>query len=477
MTTRAPAAPRDPAGQDRRTGHAAVRIALRPGTTIDPFALAGPDGTVLADGSRVLVGLGRALTLELPGGLADDRAVDDAMSTLASIDCDDRLPVGVAGTGHAVVAFGALPFDRSATTFLVVPELTYGREADGTEWVTVVDAAGSALPDPDDPGAEPSLRARLVERADGNRPAAGTADGAPGAPVVVPQGDDDAFVTSVAAALDAIERNELVKVVLARAVDVRFDRPVDVPALLRRWAVLEPSCTVFSVATADGQFLGASPELLVERDAGKVRSRPLAGTTDRAPRADGGLPTALLDSAKDGEEHRLVVEAIRDALSPVTTWLHVPDRPELVHLHSITHLGTSLEGDLRPGVDGSVPTALHLVARLHPTPAVGGVPQAAAAQWIDRLEPTPRGTYAGPVGWVDGAGDGRWMVGIRAVTVAGPDVRMTAGVGIVAGSEPRTELGETRLKFRAVYDALAPGRSFDTAAPTERSRRNGPPPR
>jgi menaquinone-specific isochorismate synthase len=381
---------------------------------------------------------------------------------LAAIACDDRLPPGNHSTGHAVVAFAALPFDRSAAASLVVPELTYARESDGSEWVTVVGAVGTALPDPDDPRAAGSLRTLLVDRSGGTRPAE---DGS-GTPVVVPRGDDDGFERSVATAVGAIGRLELVKVVLARTVDVRLDHPVDVPALLGRWASLEPSCTVFSVATADGQFVGASPELLVEREAERVRSRPLAGTTDRVHDADGGLPAVLLESAKDGEEHRLVVDAIRHALAPVTESLHVPDRPELVHLHSITHLGTSIDGILRPGPDGAVPTALHLVARLHPTPAVGGVPRDVASELIGRLEPTPRGTYAGPVGWVDGSGDGRWMIGIRAMTVTGNEIRMTAGVGIVAGSDPHTELQETRLKFQAVYDALAPGHHFDTAAPT-----------
>jgi menaquinone-specific isochorismate synthase len=439
-----------------------VRVALPAGAAVDPYALAGATGTVLVDGDRVMVGLGRALTIELPGGLADGPAVDAAVAALAGVDCVDRLPAGVRAPGHAVVAFGALPFDRTAPASLVVPELTYVRERDGTEWVTAVDPAGTTLPDPDDPEASGTLRDRLVERAGTCRPA----DSGSGAPVVVPLGADADFERSVATAVDAIDRHELVKVVLARAVDVRVDVDVDVTALLRRWAALEPSCTVFSVATSAGQFVGASPELLVERVADQVRSRPLAGTTDRVHDVGGGLPAALLESAKDGEEHRLVVDAIRDELAPVTTALRVPDRPELVHLHSITHLGTSLVGTLRPGPDGTVPTALHLVARLHPTPAVGGVPRAAATELIDRLEPTPRGTYAGPVGWVDGAGDGRWMVGIRAMTVDGRAVRMTAGVGIVAGSDPHTELLETRLKFRAVYDALAPGYHFDTAAPT-----------
>jgi isochorismate synthase len=309
-----------------------------------------------------------------------------------------------------------------------------------------------------------ALRDRLAERARTHL------DGSPGPGVlrIEPRSSDDDFLRSVAGAVGAIERRDLAKVVLARSVDIHFDHDVDVAALLGRWAAIEPSCIVFSVPTPAGQFVGASPELLVERDGTHFRSMPLAGTTDRFHGAGSGLPPALLDSAKDGEEHRLVVESIRDVLAPVSAVLHVPDRPELVHLHTITHLGSTIDGTLRPSLDGRVPSALHLAALLHPTPAVAGVPRQAALGLIDELEPTPRGNYAGPVGYVDGAGDGRWMVGIRAMTVDGPTVQMTAGVGIVAGSRPETELQETRLKFRAVFDALAPGVPFDTGAGRER---------
>ena len=160
-----------------------------------------------------------------------------------------------------------------------------------------------------------------------------------------------------------------------------------------------------------------------------------------------------------------MVEAIRDALDPGCDRLDVPDAPELVHLHTITHLGTSIRGTLRRGEDGEVPSVLALVALLHPTPAVGGVPRRAALDLIDRLEEGPRGPYAGAVGWMDGAGDGRWVVGIRAMTVAGATATLSAGVGIVAGSRPDVERRETDLKFAAVLDALAPGVPFDVAPP------------
>jgi isochorismate synthase len=284
-------------------------------------------------------------------------------------------------------------------------------------------------------------------------------------PRITPRSSDDAFRAMVASALQSINRGDLAKVVLARQVDVAMPHAIDVVDLLRRWHRLEPNCAVFSLPTPDGQFVGASPELLVERDGRRVRSRPLAGTSQRQPGAGGGPgPDSgqLLRSRKDGNEHRLVVEAIEQVLTPLCTELEVPEGPALVHLHTITHLATSLLGTLAPGADGTVPGVLPLLAVLHPTPAVGGVPTAAAERCIDGLEPEPRGHYAGPVGVVDAEGNGTWMVGIRAMSVRGGEARLAAGVGVVAGSDPERELAEANLKLAAVFEALAPGEAFTT---------------
>ena len=127
------------------------------------------------------------------------------------------------------------------------------------------------------------------------------------------------------------------------------------------------------------------------------------------------------------------------------------------------------------GPDRAPSSVLHLVALLHPTPAVGGVPRAPALALIARLEGEPRGPYAGPVGYVDDAGDGRLDVGIRAMTVAGDTVTLTAGVGVVEGSRPETEREEATLKFAAVFDALAPGVAFGTSGRTSATRWTGRP--
>jgi menaquinone-specific isochorismate synthase len=430
----------------------AVRLPLDPGPPIDPYALAGPTGIVFQSPDRMLVGLGVALTLPLPHGLEASGDVAEVTRALASVECDDRFDPTTSG----VVAFAALPFDRSEPAALVIPRIIYGTEASGREWVTVVADDRADLPD-----RSVGLRSWLVG---GSRPGPPDSPGPPGLASITPRTTDASFRAMVAESVRAVEAGEVAKVVVARHVDVRMAEAIDVVALLRRWHRMEPTCSVFSMPTPDGHLVGASPELLVERSGLGVRSRPLAGTTDRSGESGSVLPRELLASTKDSAEHRMVVEAIGAALDPLCSQLDVPRRPDLVHLHNIIHLGTSVDGTLRRGPDGSAPTALALVAALHPTPAVGGVPRRPALELISRLEPEARGHYAGPVGYVDGRGDGRWMIGIRAMTVNGADARLTAGVGVVAGSDPGTELAETSLKLTAAFDALAPGLPFTTTA-------------
>jgi menaquinone-specific isochorismate synthase len=426
--------------------------------------VAGPDGFLFDGGGSVRAGRGVGLLLELPGGLDDASGIAGVGRRLRAVDCRDHAPGAV---GHAVVACGALPFDRDAPGALVVPELLVGRDPSGAAWITVVGDPSSL---PASAGAALDL---LRERTGGVPPAASDP------PEVISvrwAAGPEAFTTTVAGAVSAIARGEVSKVVLSRRMTLVCREPVDVTDLLRRWRSVEPGGTLFSTPTPGGTFVGASPELLVARSGRTVTSRPLAGTTRRpspsapAPPAGGPpdrLPGHLLSSTKDAGEHRFVVDAIRSTLEPLVDDLSVPAAPELVHLHNLSHLGTSIEGTLHDAVGGGVPTALELVAALHPTPAVAGTPTSVACDMIRRLEGYRRGPYAGPVGFVDAGGDGRWVVGIRAVTVAGTDVTLTAGVGIVAASDPETELQETDLKFAAVLDAVVPGLTLGSVRRTD----------
>jgi isochorismate synthase EntC len=476
----------------------ATSLLLDDGPPIDPFSLAGPNGIIIATDELTLVGLGTALSIPLPGGLEDGAGVAGVQQRLAAIDTDDR----VRRPGSGVLAFGSLPFDRAMLGTLLVPELLYGRSADGAEWLTV-------MTDGPGPTSSAGWRAELLARSSfpagdssfpGGDPAASPAGdlaaspggdlaASPTLPSITPLASDRSFVEAVDRAVGDIRRGELRKVVLARQIELTFDTPVDIPALVRRWRDVEPTATIFSMPVEGAQFVGASPELLVARSGPSVRCRPLAGTSSRRREASSGggpAPVAqstsvppsvaqaaphydLRTSTKDNSEHHLVVEAIADALGPLCTQLDVPASPDLIHFHNVSHLGTRISGTLS-GTSSSRPTVLELVATLHPTPAVGGVPRLQALRVIKELEPGDRAHYAGPVGWMDAAGDGRWVVGIRAATVAGRHAHLAAGVGIVEGSDPLSELRETNWKFTAVFDALAPGHQL-VAGDTREPRR------
>ena len=250
------------------------------------------------------------------------------------------------------------------------------------------------------------------------------------------------------AALEAIGAGRLDKVVLAREAAVEAEWPFPRAELLRRLQ-RRPGGSTFLYAS-DG-FVGASPELLVRRRGRVATSRPMAGTVpqgDSASAEADGL-ARLTGSPKEAVEHRLVVDAVAEGLAKVADRVQV-GRPEVVRLATVAHLATEITADLT----GPLPTALELAGLLHPTPAVGGSPRDAALAAIAALEPFDRGCYAGPVGWVDRAGDGEWAVALRGATLEGRHARLVAGAGIVPGSDPDAEWAETEHKLRAMLEVL-----------------------
>jgi isochorismate synthase len=259
------------------------------------------------------------------------------------------------------------------------------------------------------------------------------------------------YRNAVAAAVHQIRSGDLDKVVLARTLDLAGDRPVDPADLVAAFAAGDPRAYVYSVGLGDRTLVGASPELLVSRRDGVVLANPLAGSASRHedPVQDGQNATALLYSAKDQAEHRMVVSAVADGLTPLCRKLSVPSRPELLRTGSMWHLSSRITGVPRDGV-----TAVDLALALHPTPAVCGSPAATAARLIAELEPFDRGCYAGMAGWTDARGDGEWAVALRCVELHADSLRLFAGAGVVAGSTPDGETAETTAKFRTVLRAL-----------------------
>ncbi len=250
------------------------------------------------------------------------------------------------------------------------------------------------------------------------------------------------------------------KVVLARALRLVADDPLDVRTIVRRLVEDDPGANTYLAdltPAGDGYtgaaLVGASPELLVARRDDRVTCRPFAGSAPRSPdpEADRVSALALAESAKNRHEHELVVDAMRKALDPLCVDLQIAPAPELSRTAAVWHLSTPISGRLRE----TSTTALDLAVALHPTPAVGGVPAAAAAGLINELE-GDRGFYAGAVGWCDERGDGRWVVSIRCAQLSA-DRRTAdahAGGGIVAESDPDDEVAETTTKFNTILSAL-----------------------
>lgn len=382
----------------------ALLRAWRPGETT---WFSGPRGSLLARGCA--------------------RRVDSAdPDVVREVLAEERHRAGPDGDAPLVV--GALPFDLepgpgadTARPALVVPE--------SVRWAAPL----GGVPDLPRPGTVRGVTAR--RRA-----------------LPEPAG----YEAMVADALARMADGELDKVVLARVLDVVTTGPVDPASMLRELAARDPRGYLFATGVptrgpGPRTLMGASPELLVTRRGDAVCANPLAGSAPRHddPVEDARSGAALLASAKDRHEHALVVEAVTAALGPFCDPLVVPTEPSLVRTETLWHLSTRLEGRADPAA-----SALTLARALHPTPAVCGVPRAAARAAIDEIEPFERGYYAGMVGWTDADGDGEWVVALRCGQVENSSVRLYAGAGIVPASRPAAELEETTVKLRTQLRAL-----------------------
>ena len=340
-----------------------------------------------------------------------------------------RDEVGLPGTG--LVCFGSFAFaDHTGDSVLVVPEVVVGRRG-GRAWVTTTSAGALTTPPAIGPVDEPDPPSG-VTFSDGAMSGAG-------------------WELVVAEAVRRINAGDLEKVVLARDLVATADEDVDVRWPLRRLAESYPMCWTFHV---DGLF-GATPEMLVRRERGLVTSRVLAGTIRRTgdDERDLALAATLARSSKDLEEHEYAVRSVAEALAPHCTSMNVPEAPFVLHLPNVMHLATDVAGVTHE--TGDVASSLTLAEALHPSAAVGGTPTKVAQALITEIEGMDRGRYAGPVGWMDAAGDGEWGIALRSAEVDGARVRLFAGCGIVADSDPEAELAEAQAKFVPVRDALA----------------------
>ena len=358
------------------------------------------------------------------------RLAGDASAVFRAISTD-------VGSGVAAVAMGVIPFEEASPAILRLPSRAVRRDEVGVTWA--VELADDDVGPVDPPAAE-------------RVPGSGPHDAF--LPVQLREEPSaDAYARAVAGAVEAIHAGGLDKVVLARTLVVEAGRQLDPRRLVHRLRAVEPHGYTFAVPTATGATLvGASPELLLERRGATVRSNPLAGSAPRSgdPDEDRANAEALEGSSKDREEHALVVAAVAEILGDLCDDLAFDHEPVLLPTANVWHLSTRFRGTLRdPGL-----SALDVVAELHPTPAVCGTPTSVARAAIGEAESFTRGSYAGPVGWVDSNGDGVWAIALRCAELEETSARLFAGAGIVAGSEPDREVDETGRKFRAFLDSL-----------------------
>lgn len=373
------------------------------------------------------------------------------------------------GTGP--VAFGSFAFSKVSAheSRLIVPEIVVGVR-DGRTWLTQIKADDGELTEA---GALAALAGWLESPAPSGAPGAATpgrdmpggdlpADA--GAAVVRPGPatletgslSEADWMAAVAAGVAEIRTGRLEKLVLARDVVATVPEGVNAAEVLRQLAVRYRECWTYGV---DG-LVGATPEMLIQVEGRTAQARVLAGTLDRRDAlGEAGLPLdyaerVLAGSEKQRHEHEIAIQSLTTQLAPFSEAMNAHSEPFILELPNVWHLASDVKAELTE-VEGHVPTCLALINALHPTAAVCGTPTQVAGALIRKLEHLDRGPYAGPVGWLDAAGNGEWGIALRGAVIESPNtVRLYAGCGIVEGSHPEAELAETWAKFRPMLESL-----------------------
>lgn len=373
-------------------------------------------------GGDGLVGWGEYASIKVSGRDRFDQVRTWWHQQLETFSISDSIH----GSGTGPVLFTSFSFDRNEESIAVIPQVIIGKKGENS-WITWI-GEGSQ---PAIPYEAPNFEQQHFEWGPGTL-------------------SEAQWETRVAQAIAKIDKSVIDKVVLARDLIASTSAPIDVRPILNTLATNYPATWVFSV---DG-LIGATPELLLRLSRGMVTSRVLAGTIPKTgdDARDLALAGSLARSSKDLEEHEYAVRSVAEALEPFCSSTNVPDAPFVLHLANVMHLATDVTGALlesKNHVD-----AFALLKSLHPSAAVCGTPRNIAFDVIDEIEGMNRGRYAGPVGWIDARGDGELGIALRSGQVTKNEIRIFAGCGIVAGSDPAVELAESNAKFSAMRSAL-----------------------
>jgi menaquinone-specific isochorismate synthase len=334
----------------------------------------------------------------------------------------------VHGVGTGPIVFSSFAFDSNEPSVLIIPKIIIGQK-NGKSWITWV---GDIK--------QPSIERLKTSSQSGimhweNR-----------------VNEEDKWREQVSKAVVAIKSGQLEKIVLARELKANSETPINLSNLLQRLEIDYPSTWVFLV---DG-LIGATPELLVRLSKSLITSRVLAGTIQKTGNEDKDLALAasLAKSSKDLEEHEYAVKSVANALAPFCSSTNVPESPFVLHLSNVMHLATDVTGVLNHSAQQA--DIFKLIENLHPSAAVCGTPKDLAKKLILELENMNRSRYAGPVGWIDAQGDGEIAIALRCGELSNENksIRIFAGCGIVAGSDPATEYAESQAKLMPMRTAL-----------------------
>jgi menaquinone-specific isochorismate synthase len=389
-------------------------------------------------------GLGAAFTLSAIGEERFQSIQAQAREVWAELDASSSHPLAPAP--RFLGGFAFLPGQAQSALWrpfgdarFVLPRLTYLKNKDGA-WLRLIVRAKAWT------GSEfrSELEQLLVRAIRALFSPSVAAE--PAREVMREEGSPQAWAKLVAQIQSEIAAGHAQKIVAARRLSLSLDRALSPAAVHARLREDAPESTRFAVRLGNSTFLGATPEQLIQKRGLEIRTEAVAGSISAE---DATAAARLLESDKDIREHEFVVSEILRLLGPLTSELAAAPRREVHRLRTVLHLRTPIVGKLREASH-----VLELVGRLHPTPAVGGVPTRAAIEFITQHEPDERGWYTGPIGWFDAAGDGRFVVALRSGVLSGARAELYAGAGIVQASNAPSEFAETRWKFSALLGAL-----------------------
>ncbi|MFD1361428.1 isochorismate synthase [Lentibacillus salinarum] len=252
-------------------------------------------------------------------------------------------------------------------------------------------------------------------------------------------------------AAESIQQQHAEKIVLARELQVKLTDQAAISAVLNKLIETQPNSYVFAFERNGDCFVGASPERLVKQETDTILSTCLAGTASRGntKKQDTEIADNLLHDEKNRREHDFVVKMIRQSMAHYCTDITIPDEPVIYPLKNLQHLYTPVTATLLDGY-----SIFDIVEKLHPTPALGGVPRDESLAFIRRHEALDRGWYGAPVGWLDSNQNGEFAVAIRSGLIRGDQASLFAGCGIVKDSDPETEYDETNIKFKPMLSVL-----------------------